>query len=104
MQTCYVGRGKTIGDPPTDPVPKHGHRTHHRRGRVADSRPVKENWSEKRTRQGETKVGRKAHPRGERRRIVARAAFASVYLLEKWDLGPKAGVKMKPSHFRRDCG
>jgi len=35
---------------------------------------------------------------------VARAAFASVCLLEKWVLGSKAGVKMKPSHFRRDCG
>jgi len=34
--------------------------------------------------------------------MVARAAFASVYLLEKWDLESKAGVKMKPSHFRRD--
>jgi len=43
-------------------------------------------------------------PGGERRRIVARAAFASVYLLEKWDLGSNVGVKMKPSHFRRDCG
>ena len=39
-------------------------------------------------------------PGGERRRIVARAAFASEYLLEKWDLGSKEGVKMKPSHFR----
>jgi hypothetical protein len=36
--------------------------------------------------------------------MVARAAFASVYLLEKCDLGLKAGVKMKPSHFRWDCG
>jgi len=35
---------------------------------------------------------------------VARAAFASLYLLEKWDLGSKAGVKMKPSHSRWDCG
>jgi len=35
---------------------------------------------------------------------VARVAFASVHLLEKFDLGSKAGVKMKPSHFRRDCG
>jgi len=43
-------------------------------------------------------------PGGERRRIVARAAFASRYILEKWDLGSKVGVKMKPSHFRRDCG
>ena len=34
---------------------------------------------------------------------MARAAFASVYLLEKWDLKSKTGVKMKPSHFRRDC-
>jgi len=35
---------------------------------------------------------------------MARAAFASVYLLEKWDLGSKAGVKMKPNHFRWDRG
>jgi len=35
---------------------------------------------------------------------VARAAFVSVYLLEKWDLESKAGVKLKPSHFRWDCG
>jgi len=35
---------------------------------------------------------------------VAKAALASVYLLEKWDLGSKEGVKMNPSHFRRDCG
>jgi len=41
---------------------------------------------------------------GERCRIVARAAFASEYLLEKWNLGSKARVKMKPSHFRWDCG
>ena len=43
-------------------------------------------------------------PGRERRRIVARAAFASVYLLEKWDLESKVGVKMKPSHFRWDYG
>jgi len=43
-------------------------------------------------------------PGGERRRIVARPVFASVYLLEKWDLESKEGVKMKPSHFRWDCG
>jgi len=35
---------------------------------------------------------------------MARAAFASVYRLEKWDLGSKEGVKMNPSHFKRDCG
>ena len=50
------------------------------------------------------RYGGRPIPGGERRRIVARAAFASVYLLEKWDLGSKAGVNMKPSHFRRDCG
>ena len=33
---------------------------------------------------------------------MAREAFATVYLLEKWDLGSKEGVKIKPSHFRRD--
>jgi len=35
---------------------------------------------------------------------VARAAFARVCLLEKGDLGSKEGVKIKPSHLRRDCG
>ena len=43
-------------------------------------------------------------PGGERWRIVARAALVRVYLLEKWDLGSKEGVKRKPSHFRQDCG
>jgi len=50
------------------------------------------------------RYGGRPIPGGERRRMVARAAFASVYLLEKWDLGSKTGVKMKPNHFRRDCG
>jgi len=79
-----------------------GHRAHDRRGRVPDSGPIKENWSKERTRLGERKVEWKAHHGGERRRTVARAAFASVYLLEKWDLGSKAGVKMKAGHFRWD--
>jgi len=43
-------------------------------------------------------------PRGERRRIVASTVLATVYLLEKWDLGSKEGVKIKPSHLRRACG
>jgi len=43
-------------------------------------------------------------PGGERRRIVASVALVRVYLLEKWDLGSKEGVKIKPSHFRRVCG
>ena len=51
-----------------------------------------------------TDKGRVEGPsRGERRRIVARAAFATVSLLRKWDLGSKEGVKIRPSHFRRDC-
>jgi len=33
---------------------------------------------------------------------MARAAFASVYLLEKLDLESKVGENMKPSHFRWD--
>jgi len=85
-------------------MPEDGHSAHDRRGRVPDSGSIEEDWSKERTRQGETKVGGKAHPGGERRRIVARAAFASEYLLEKWDLGSKAGVKMKPNYFRPDCG
>jgi len=43
-------------------------------------------------------------PGGERWRIVASAVCARVYLLEKWDLGSKEGVKIKPSHIRRACG
>jgi len=39
-------------------------------------------------------------PWGEWRRIVPSAAFARVYLLEKWGLGSNEVVKMKPSHFR----
>jgi len=35
---------------------------------------------------------------------VVSAALARVYLLEKWDLGSKEKVKIKPSYFRRDCG
>jgi len=34
---------------------------------------------------------------------VARTAFARVYLLEKWDLESKEGVKIKSSHSRRVC-
>jgi len=104
VQTCYVGGEKTVGDPPTVPMPENGHRAHDRQGRVPDNGPIHENRSKERARQGETKGGWKAHPGGETRRIVARAAFASVYLLEKWGLGSKARVKMKPDHFRRDCG
>jgi len=43
-------------------------------------------------------------PGEERRRIVASLALARVYLLEKWDLGLKEGVKIKPSHFRQVSG
>jgi len=50
------------------------------------------------------RYGGRPIPGGERRRIVARAAFARVYLLEKWGLGSKEGVKIKPSYLRRDCG
>jgi len=31
---------------------------------------------------------------------VARVVLARAYLLEKWDLGSKEGVKIKHSHFR----
>ena len=64
MQTCEVGGRKTIGDPPTDPMPEDRHLAHDRRGRVPDGGPIQKDWSKERTRQGETKVGGKAHPRG----------------------------------------
>ena len=54
--------------------------------------------------QGETEVWGKAHPGGEMQRIVVNAAFARVYLLEKWDLGTKERVNMKSSYLRRVCG
>ena len=41
-----------------------GHQAHDRWGRVPDSRPIQENRSKERTRQGETKVGWVAHPGG----------------------------------------
>jgi len=47
--------------------------------------------------------GGRPTPGGERRRIVASAALERLYLQEKCDLGSKPGVKVKPSHFRRDC-
>ena len=67
-------------------------------GGVQDRGPIKQTRSKERTCQREAEVGWKAHPGG------GEAAFASAYLLEKWDLGSKAGVKMKPNHFRWDCG
>jgi len=48
--------------------------------------------------------GGRPMPGGERQRIVASAALVRVYLLEKWDLRSKEGVKMKPSHFMQVCG
>jgi len=64
VQTCQVGGGEAVGDPSTDPMPKNRHWAHDRRGRVPDSGPIQKDRSKKRTRQGETKVGRKAYPRG----------------------------------------
>jgi len=35
---------------------------------------------------------------------MASVVMARVYLLEKWDLGSKEGVKIKATHFRQTCG
>ena len=43
-------------------------------------------------------------PGGDRRFIVAKAALASVYRLEKWGRGSKVGVKRKPSHLSTGFG
>jgi len=40
VQTCYVGGEKTVGDPPTDPMPENGHPAHDRRGKVPHSAPI----------------------------------------------------------------
>ena len=45
-------------------MPENRHWAHDRRGRVPDSGSIQEDWSEERTRQGETKVGGKAHSGG----------------------------------------
>jgi len=44
-------------------MPENGHRAHDGRWGGPNRGPVQENWSKERTRQGETKVGWKAHPR-----------------------------------------
>ena len=64
METCQVGGGEAVGDPPTDPMPKNRHWAHDRRGRAPYSGPIQKDRSKERTREGETKVGGKAHPRG----------------------------------------
>jgi len=64
VQTYQVGGGKTVGDPPTDPMPENGHWAHDRQGRVPDSGPIQEDRCKERTRLGETKIGWKAHPGG----------------------------------------
>jgi len=43
VQTSRVGHGKTVGDPPTDPIPKDGHSVHASRGGALNNRPVEEN-------------------------------------------------------------
>jgi len=45
-------------------MPENGHRAHDRLGRDPDGGSIQEDWGKERTRQGETKVGWKAHPGG----------------------------------------
>jgi len=83
MQTYCVGGEKTVGDPPADPSPKNGHLVHDGRGGLHTTdlyRTIGARSERARERQ---RWGGRPIPGGERRRIVARAAFARVYLLEK---------------------
>jgi len=45
-------------------MPENSLWAHDRRGRVPEGGSIQKDWSKERTRQGETKVGGKAHPRG----------------------------------------
>jgi len=104
MQTCCVSGEKIVGDPPANPSPKDGHRVHDGRGGLNTTDPYSQiRARSERARERQRWRGRPI-PVGERRRIVASSALMRVYLLEKWGLRLKEGVKMKPSHFRRDCG
>jgi len=93
----------TAGGPSQGGRPIPGGEAHPRGGGPSKGgRPIP--GREAHPREGGPSHGGRPIPEGERRRIVARAVFARAYHLEKWDLRSKAGVKIKPSHFRRDCG
>ena len=63
MQTGCVGGGKTVRDPPRDPMPKDGHWVHDSLGGAPNGRPVQETRGKERLCQRETEVWRKAHSR-----------------------------------------
>jgi len=104
MQTCLVGGEKTIGDPPTDPLPQEGHWVQDGRGGLHTTDQYRRIGARSKRARDRQRWGARPIPGRERRQIVASAAFTRVYLLEKWGLGSKEGVKIKPSHFRWDCG
>jgi len=104
MQTCCVGGGKTISDPPAEPMPKNRHWVHDGRGGFQTADPYRRIGARRKRAKERHRWGGSRIPGGERQRIVTRAALAKVYLLEKWDLGSMEGVKINPSHVRRDCG
>jgi len=104
VQAHRVGGGKAVGHPRTDLMPKNGHWVHDGRGGLQTADPFKSIGAKsERPRERQWWQGRPI-PRGERRRIVASPALAMVYPLEKWDLGSKEGVKIKPSLFGQVCG
>ena len=49
-------------------------------------------------------MGGEADPGGERHLTVTRAVFTRAYLLEKWALRAKEGVKRKPRDIRQEGG
>ena len=104
MQTCSVGGRETVGDPPTDPMPENGHWVNDSLGGLQIANPYRRIGARRERAKERQRQGGRPIPGGERQRIVDKVTFASVYLLEKWNLGSKEGVKIKPSHFRRDCG
>jgi len=104
VQARHVGGGKAVGDPPTDRTPENGHWFMMVVGGCQTADPYKSIGAKSECARERQRWGGRPIPGEERRRIVASAVLARVYLLEKWDLGSKEGVKIKPSHYRRDYG
>ena len=104
MQARRVGGGKAISDLPTDPTPKDRHWVHNGREGLQTADPYKSIGAKSERAKERHRWGGRPIPGGERWRIVSSAVLVRMYLLEKWDLGSKERVKIKPSHFRRVCG
>ena len=84
-QKTFIG-SRTAGGGDHKAVPYKG---------IGSSRDLASLWHRK---------GGRPIPGGDRRFIVAKAALASEYRLEKWGRGSKVGVKRKPNHLSTGLG